>query len=277
LPSHVPSDTVSPTAAASPGATANAPKTPKPPKSATPAVATGPALPNLTVSKFTTQVDRVVVGQPAQGHVTIKNEGSADALQFDLGITISDAESGGGGGFQPITVDGLAAGESVQVSVNISPPAAGHFTYTATADSRNAIVESSEDDNTLTLEATAVVLPNISFFDAPFIVKQLDGETGYRMAFNYTNSGPVTITTPFENSFTWSSSVESGTFQSESCCSTSHGMDWGSGAQSFSQPGPYNFPQAGTYTVVVTLDAKNVVEESDETDNTQSYTVTVNQ
>jgi len=228
----------------------------------------------LAVTKFVTDLDQFVLGQSAPARITIKNDGTADSSSFDLGITYTDGL--GGGQLKSTFVDGIAAGESVQISVNIAPLVAGDLTFTATADSGEVVAESNENDNALTLRATAVELPNISFGDDSLEIAQLPGETGYRIEFNYTNSGDVTITTEFRIALEWSSVLSSGSFPSDSCCDTNHGMAWGPGARVYSQPGPYNFPEAGTYTVTVTLDADNGIQESNETDNVQTTTVTLN-
>jgi hypothetical protein len=245
----------------------------KPPKSPKPTQPTGPAVPNLIVTKFTTDEDRFVVDIHAQVRVTVKNDGTADAGPFDLGISFTDGV--GGGGITPTSVDGLAAGDSIQLTIVISPLAAGNLTYTATADAGDSVAESNEDDNTGTLAIAVVDLPNIGFFDEPFKIVQLPGETGYRLQYNYKNLGDVTVETIFTISFDWSSINASGNFPADDCCGTSHGMHWGPGAETLSNNGPFNFPTGGDYTVTVTLDSANVVEESDETDNKQSAQVTV--
>ncbi len=103
-----------------------APKTPKPPKptnppkSVAPTEPPGPSLPNLIVTKFVTDAERVVVGQHTDARVTIKNEGTEDAGTFDVGISYSRDDGLGLGSYSGMPIDGLAAGESVQVTVNIS-------------------------------------------------------------------------------------------------------------------------------------------------------------
>jgi hypothetical protein len=248
-------------------------KTTKPAKSPRASQPNGPAMANLTVTKFVTDLDRLVLAQPAPARVTVKNDGAGDAATFELGITYTDGA--GGGYIPPATVDGLAAGESVQLTIDIAPLTAGSLTFTATADAGSAVPESNEDDNSTTLAIVAVDLPNIGFIDPPFSLIQLAGESGYRMDYNYSNLGDVEITTPFINSIEWSSSRASGTFPSGDCCATMNGMHWGPGGSVQSNEGPYSFPEAGKYTVVVTLDAENAVDESNESDNQQSYEITV--
>src|SRR5689334_17893838 len=122
-------------------------KTPKPPKSARPSQPSGPPAPNLVITKFVTDDDQFVVDIHSQVRITIKNEGTVDAGLFELGISFTDGV--GGGGITPTPVDGLAAGESFQIPIIINPLAPGNVTYTATADSGDAVSESNEDDNSM--------------------------------------------------------------------------------------------------------------------------------
>ena len=251
-------------------------KTPKPPKTAAPS--TGPSLPNLVVTKFVAATDPIVAGAKTDGRVTIKNEGTADAGPFDLGWGFSADEGGGGGGNRPLPVDGLAAGDSVQLTVDLSLDFGGGYTFTATADSGNAITESNEDDNTATLHVTAISLANLIWPDGGFSVTPDVDLGGYDVKYQVQNSG--TADAPqFKISLEWSSALSSGTFPTADCCvggaqGTLGGIAAGalSGTTTIES---YNFPAPGTYTVVATLDSENVVPESNEDDNVATYQVVV--
>ena len=154
--SPLPTQSVEPSVPASePTATVPPSGTPTPPPTAPPP--TGPSLANLVITKFVAANDPIVVGVKTNGRVTIKNEGTADAGPFELSWGFA-GDSGGGGGNLPQPVDGLAAGDSVQLTVDLSLDFDGGYTFTATADSGKVIAESNEDDNTATLHVTAISL-----------------------------------------------------------------------------------------------------------------------
>ena len=251
-------------------------KTPKPPKTAPPS--TGPSLPNLVITKFVAATDPIVVGAKTSGRVTIKNEGTADAGPFDLSWGFSADEGGGGGGNVPQPVDGLAAGDSVQLTVDLSLDFGGGFTFTATADSGKVITESNEDDNNATLHVTAIGLANLAWPDLAFSVT-LDtaGNGGYDINYQVNNTGTADAP-PFKIGVAFSSSLSSGTFAEQDCCwggpGTPENLAAGSESGMFSAVG-YNFPEPGTYTVTATLDAENIIPESNEDDNTATYLVIV--
>jgi len=251
-------------------------KTPKPPK--TPPPSTGPSLPNLVITKFVAATDPIVAGAKTSGRVTIKNEGTADAGPFDLGWGFSADNGLGGGGNVPQPVDGLAAGDSVQLTVDLSLDSGGSFTFTATADSGKVIAESNEDDNNATLHVTAISLANLAWPDLAFsVTADTAGNGGYDINYQVNNTGTADAP-PFKIGVAFSSSLSSGTFAEQDCCWGGPGepenLAAGSESGTFSATG-YNFPEPGTYTVTATLDAENIIPESNETDNTATYLVIV--
>jgi hypothetical protein len=251
-------------------------KTPKPPKTAPPS--TGPSLPNLVVTKFVAATDPIVAGAKTNGRVTIKNEGTADAGPFDLSWGFSADEGGGGGGNLPKPVDGLAAGDSVQLTVDLSLDFGGGYTFTATADSGNVITESNEDDNDATLHVTAISQANLVWPDGGFSVTADAELGGYDVNYQVQNSG--TADAPqFKISLAWSSPDSSGTFPTADCCvGGPQGILGGIAAGATSGETTiesYHFPAPATYTVVATLDSDKAIPESNEDDNTATYQVTV--
>ena len=242
---------------------------PKPPKATSP---TGPALANLVVSKFVSDDDEFTVGVPSQVRITIKNEGLADAAPFDLGISFTDGV--GGGGMTPTAVDGLAAGESVQLPIVISPLAAGNLTYTATADARNVVPESNEDDNTATLsESVMEALPNLVFDSFTLTPDELNAG-GFDITFVVGNAGRTDVNGLFEVGFTWAAATGGiGALTEVQCCYADPKLS--PGATSQSGESPVFFPSSGTYIVTAALDASSEVGESDETDNYATASVNV--
>lgn len=284
LPSAVPSvdgtvvATGAPSVSVAPSFAGDTPrpaKTPKPPKS-TPSQPSGPALPNLAVSKFITDADHLIVGQNASARVTVANDGSADAGKFNLSISFTGGGDGGGGGggSLPTVVDGLAAGDSVQVTVKIASFEPGDLTYTATADSGNAIAESNEDDNTATLSLSAVALPNLAWGPAGFSVSRYPGQDGWELDVDVKNDGAADDVDNFAISFAFSSGTASGTFPDLSCCNEYGPPSLAVGGHQTEGVGIFQFPTSGTYTVTATLDSGNKVTESNESDNTFTYQVT---
>ena len=269
--SSVPSaSALPPSTAPSPEPPSQAPKTPRPVKSVAPS---GPSLPNLVITKFTSSVDRIIVGAKTDGRVTIKNAGTADAGAFDLGISWAENSGLGGGADIPTTVDGLAAGDSVQVTVDISQAAPGDYTYTAEADSGQQVTESNEDDNTNTLQASAVSLANLAWAPNGFTITP-DQISGYNFNMTISNTGTADVTTSFDVSFTWYSDTSSGTFDPFQCCTTEGGPAIAAGDQrqvSWGIPSP----ASGNYAVYAYLDSGNVVDESSEDDNQARFDLTI--
>ena len=255
-----------------PLATPTPPRAPKPskqPKTAAPS--TGPSKANLVITEFVAITDPVAAGGKAQARVTIKNEGTADAGSFDLAHGFSADDGSSVGGTVPQPVDGLAAGDSVQLTVDISLDTAGAYTFTATADVNKAVDESNEGDNVATLKVTVVDLVNLAWPEDQFtMVREANGS--YDINFRVLNSGTVSSNTDFSIGLAWSSDGHSGTFPTMPCCGQI--LVAGSFSDAFSVPG-FAFPEPGTYTVTATLDLDNVIPESDETDNQTTLDVTV--
>jgi len=274
LPSAVPSIAeASPSLALTP-VPSRPPKTSKPVKSVAPS---GPSLPNLVITKFTSSVDRVIVGAKTDGRVTIKNVGTADAGNFDLGISWAENNGLGGGAESPTAVDGLAAGDSVQVTVDISQTNPGDYTYTAQADSDQQVTESNEDDNTNTLAETAVSLANLAFAPNGFTITPDEAaNNGYDLNMRIQNTGTADVTDSFDVGFTWYSDTTSGTFDPFECCTTEGGPVIAAGASTGEEIwSGNNFPAPGNYAVYAYLDSGSVVDESSEDDNEARFDITV--
>ena len=102
--------------------------------------------PDLTPTSIAT--DSLSAGVPAAIMVNVSNIGSADAGSFNVSLkveeTIIDNE----------TVTSLGAGSSVSVVFTWTPTSAGSFNLTAIVDSDDAVAESDETNNNLTVQAT---------------------------------------------------------------------------------------------------------------------------
>ena len=227
---------------------------------------TRPSGPNLVITKFVTDADPFLAVVHTDGRVTVKNTGSEDADTFDVGISFS--ANGGGGAFSPVTVDGLAAGDSVQVTVNLTSSDPGDYVFTAQADSNDAIAESNEDDNTKTLSVTVVSLPNLAFVADGFqVVPDQSGDGGYEMDMNIANTGTADVADSFNIGFTYyfgANGMES--FDPFQCCTTEGGPVIPAGGSRTQGAAGFHF-DPGDYIVYANLDADDVIPESDETDN----------
>ena len=154
----------------------------------------------------------------------------------------------------------------------------GGYTFKATADVDNAIAESNEDDNDATLHVTAISEANLAWPDGAFsVTKDTAGNGGYDINYQVNNTGTAEAP-PFKIGVAFSSSLSSGTFAEQDCCWGGPGepenLAPGSESGTFSAS-CYNFPEPGTYTVTATLDAENIIPESNEDDNTATYQVDV--
>ncbi len=245
----------------------------KPPKSAAPS---GSNLPNLVITKFVASDDRIATGSPTSARVTIKNVGTADADGFDLGVSFSENTGLSAGAYSPTAVDGLAAGESVQVTVNLSLSDPGDYTFTAQADANDDIVESNEDDNTKTLVTSAVTLSNLRFGGVDGFYITLDPYTDSRYTLNMViaNDGPGDINTGFKIGFTYYyGAAGSGTLdpfqvtREQLPIIPAHG-------ESYNALSGVTLP-SGDVIVYAFLDAENVIDESNEEDNDARYDITV--
>lgn len=109
-------------------------------------------MPDLTAA-FTSLPTSFQAGTAYTITVTVQNIGTASAGQFTVALEANSASVG------TSTVTSLAAGASTTATFTWTPAAAGSYTLTATADSTNAVTESSETNNTATTTATVTAVP----------------------------------------------------------------------------------------------------------------------
>jgi hypothetical protein len=253
--------------------TATSLKTPKPPK-ATSSAGSGQA--NLVIAKFSADADPFVAFVDTRGRVTVKNIGSADAGSFSIGVSYERDDGLGYGSYSGVPVDGLDAGDSVQVEVDLSLQDTGAITFTAKADADGAIGESNEDDNTATLSVTALKAQANLVFDSFSLTVDTLNAGGYGLNYRLRNSGTANVTDFIEISFTWAASFsgDTGTFPEQQCC-YAHGPTFVPGDSMGESYGPVYFPQADSYVVTAAADPANDIQESDESDNYATDAVTV--
>jgi len=100
---------------------------------------------------------------PCTATATIINTGTGNAGAFNATLSVN------GTAVDTQLVSGLAAGSSTSVNFSWTPEAAGDYNLTVTADPENAIAESDETNNALTITATVSAAPTIPDTTNPVI------------------------------------------------------------------------------------------------------------
>lgn len=243
-------------------------RTPKPPK---PQASRGPAEssePNLVVSKFVLDDDRIVVGQSTDAKVTVRNTGSGDAGESTVSITYVD-DTGAFGTVPQVDLDAIPANGSAQLRVPLTVDHAAAYTFTAEADWFDDVTELAEDDNTADLQAAAVSLPNLAFAPNGFSFSlDLVPQNGYQVNLVIANNGTAGVVDAFKVGFIYYTGLaDSGTLMPYDCCTYEQLPIIAAGGQTgeLAYSG-YHFTP-GDYVIYAYLDDGRVVDESNEEDN----------
>jgi len=255
LPTELPSS-VLPTVAPS--------EVPKPTKSAKPSAA---AAPDLVVGKLVVGVDPWLAKTDTPLTVTVKNIGTADAAKFVVGAEADSASAQNYLADQDIP--SLAAGASSEVTFTLNVGEAGDYTMKATVDKYDDVSELSESDNTKSLNATAVSLPNLYVDGSLFVNPPAAGSSSYEVDFTIGNNGSADAPDPVVKLFAYDSAdnqVDLGSHQLPFALAAGQKKDLSYDVQ---------FPASGDYKLYVLLDPDNAIDESDETDNEAEADVTV--
>jgi len=198
------------------------------------------------------------------GRVTVKNIGNADAGAFAIGVNWVRDDGLGLGSYSGVPVDGLAAGDSVQVTVNISLQDAGAVTFTATADTGQVVAESNEADNGKDLSVRAIDNINLAFVPGMVFADPND-DGSYSLTGQIENTGSADLNDRFRIGITWQSSAGSGTFADLTCCS--HAPPMVAAGSSIGVGEQVSFPASGGYVVTLLLDPNDDIAESTDSDN----------
>ena len=228
---------------------------------------------NLTLTGFTIQnstgSSTIVSGNPAFGIITIQNTGTTQLNQ-----TLQVEFTSGSITLPHSIALNLAPGASITENVPFgNVEVVGNYNVTATIDPANQIEESNEADNSLsasyTVIAAATPLPNL-VPQALTIVNE-NGETplavGGQAFFvvTFQNTGDADITQPFTINYDVNGEIFFSTVTDIIAAGQSH--------EEVVEVGSPTEP--GSLTVIATLDAENVIEESDENDNSITATVSI--
>ncbi len=217
------------------------------------------------VSKFTSDVDQLTPSAPVNFTVTVKNKGSTDAAAFSVLVTYSPKGSSDTTAVGGQSVDGLAAGQSVQLTFTDSFSPVGDYVFTAFADNADEVTESNEDDNTRTLELLPVSLPNLVFDPQEGIILSTcpgGPDANEQFEFGIDNLGTAPVTKTFSIAITWyMGGTSSGTLDPDQFTAT---IPAGTG---YDEVVCRMLPGSGSYEVHFLLDSNHVIDESNEDDN----------
>jgi len=208
----------------------------------------------------------VIPPEPTEGvectvEVTVENIGTDDADTFDVTLEADNVT------VQTLSVDSLAEDESVTLSFQWTPPDAATYQLKAIVDPEDVIDEAKENNNDISLTVTVKEVPppplpdlTVEFVDLPeefvaektyeikAIVKNIDGADAPRFSVRL-EADDTGVQTLSVDSLAVDESVTL-TFR-------------------WTPPGP------DTYEFTVIVDPGDLIEELDETNNTDSATVTV--
>jgi subtilase family serine protease len=218
--------------------------------------------PNLVIKDFSITPQQPDNESSITFSVTVANSGEATATASQVSIKL-------GGEASPVTFDvpSLAAGEEHTVTRDSLFSVVGDYLATAVADAGNAVEESNENDNREQITVAVVQAPQPDLTIASVSVSP---ETP-------TVDDPVTLTIQVENSGDGNadaSVLELTIGSSDPVLIDLPALDAGS---SFSATFDTLLTTPQQYTVTVTADQGDAVEESDETNNTGDLTFAVTQ
>ena len=251
-------------------------------------------LPNLTPYQPSGWSDKIVVSKVSGSDTDSSPLYSTDTLYVDFAVINNGPVSTGTGFANALYIDGnllasygpsdaLDAGSYFNPgSINIGTLSVGTHTLKVVADSTGAIYESDETDNTYTKTITVVPsLPNLtpytpSGWSAPIVVSKVSG--------SHTDSSPLysTDTLYFDFAVINNGVASTGTgfanaLYIDGHLLASYGPSYALTPGSYFNPGSINLGtlSVGTHTLKVVADSTGVIDESDETDNTYTKTITV--
>jgi hypothetical protein len=209
--------------------------------------------------------DSSVVTSLIKGHnyivrVVTSNIGTTNVGAFSLGLVGNQGLT-----FTPASVVSLNAGATVTSNFNFTASNSGTYSFTATSDSANVIAETDETNNTITksaisynvnLNATSIDIVGVSDTTSKAQVQQ---NKQYRAAITVTNNGETNITTPFVVALN-ENSVAKGT-------TTVNSLNAGASTVVYIT---FTEVNRGAVTFQAVIDSTNVIDESNESDNTVS-------
>ncbi len=245
----------------------------------------GDAQPNLMLSSATLQSTSVVSGGSVTSSVVVKNDGSAAAASSTLGYYLSTNTTWETSDVLLQTVTGAslaASGTATRTATHTIPTGttAGSYYVLFVADPASAVTENSETDNVaavaLTVNSPAVTKPDLAFVAASGSVtpgsvvagKSITaGGTITNLGTSAATSVPLTLYLSADNKLD-AADVKLGTGTG---ASLTNGV---TRAQQITATVPAT-TTAGSYYVLLMLDAETVLSETSRTNNLYSLPLTV--
>ena len=221
-------------------------------------------LPDLIISALSADKPQYMPGDTITVNATVRNQGSGPAGGLYVALTSSDLST------QTRSVSSLAAGTSTSVTFTYIAPqytANRTITVTATADSTDAIAETNEGNNTRDTSFTVLALPDLTVTTLAGDKSVYEAGDTVTIYVSVKNIGPtavaattVRLTVPGIGTYSKSvSTLASGASQTVQFTFTA--------------------PTALTsqnVTVTANVDPDNLIQESNENNNTRTATIAVN-
>ena len=162
-------------------------------------------MPNLIVTKVALGADPWLINTDTALNVTVKNDGSAAAGASYVSALAVTADGNATNDLGQQDVASLAPGASTQVAFNANVANATDYTITVTADVYDNVAESNENDNTKSLTASAVDLPNLYINGTLAVTPKAAGSDSYEVAFSIGNNGSAAAVDPTFDIFAYDS------------------------------------------------------------------------
>ncbi len=217
--------------------------------------------PDLTVSALSCPTG--VVGKASTISTTVKNAYSTAAAS-KLAIDVKNS-SGTSVYSTTLSVASLASGGTKALTASWTPTAAGTYTITATADSGSAVSEYSESNNTKTITVTVLNKPDLT-------VSALScGDTIIGEAATISATVKNVNSTAAASKLAINVKNSAGT----SVLSTTNSVPSSSANGTSTTTASWTPIEVGKHTITATADSGSAVSEYDETNNTKTITVYV--
>lgn len=222
------------------------------------------ALPDLVVSALSSNQTQYIAGDAISISATVKNQGYNAAGGFYVSLSSPDLPT------QSQYIPSLAAGASANITFSYTAPqlaATKVFTVTATADSTGAVAETNESNNTRSATFTVLALPDLVVSALTCDKPVYETDEMVTVSATVRNDGPTTATAT-----TVRLTVTGIGTYSRSISALATGA---SQTVQFTFTAPTALT-AQSITVTAFADPDNIVQESNETNNTRTAVVAVN-
>ena len=230
-----------------------------------------PVCADLQVQSFTVSPTTPIAGQQAVIHVTVHNGGTCTAFGATLQWKITPFATSG----PSVNTGSIAAGATPTFDLPYTFLKAGNFESIAIIDTKNVVSETNEKNNTKILPVTVLAA------GIDLSVKSITTTPDAPVASGYPNdpvqgrnetttivvhNGGNTAAGPFQRKWVPKPFAPAVTYQFSGLPANS---------DSSGIPFSYTYQQTGTFTSTATVDATNLVKETNEKNNTLTKSVKV--